>query len=55
MRTLPIGLMAFDSSYGRETPLIMAASLMAMIPPIILFLFLQKYLVKGIQLGAVKG
>jgi ABC-type maltose transport system permease subunit len=26
-----------------------------MIPPIILFLLLQKYLVKGIQLGAVKG
>jgi ABC-type glycerol-3-phosphate transport system permease component len=55
LRTLPIGLLAFDSTYGRETPLIMAASLMAMLPPVILFLFLQKYLVKGIQLGAVKG
>ena len=30
-------------------------SLLAMIPPIILFLLLQKYLVRGIQLGAVKG
>ena len=55
LRVLPIALQAFDSSYGRETPLIMAASLLAMIPPIILFLLLQKYLVKGIQLGAVKG
>lgn len=55
LRTLPIGLLAFDSTYGRETPLIMAASLMAMLPPVILFLCLQKYLVKGIQLGAVKG
>lgn len=55
LRTLPIGLLAFDSTYGRETPLIMAASLMAMIPPVILFLSLQKYLVRGIQLGAVKG
>lgn len=55
LRTLPIGLLAFDSTYGRETPLIMAGSLMAMIPPVLLFLFLQKYLVKGIQLGAVKG
>jgi multiple sugar transport system permease protein len=55
LRTLPIGLQAFDSSYGRETPLIMAASLLAMVPPVILFLLLQKYLVKGIQLGAVKG
>jgi len=55
LRTLPIGLMAFDSTYGRETPLIMAASLMAMIPPTVIFIVLQKYLVKGIQLGAVKG
>jgi ABC-type glycerol-3-phosphate transport system permease component len=55
LRTLPIGLMAFDSTYGRETPLIMAASLMAMVPPTVIFIVLQKYLVKGIQLGAVKG
>ena len=55
LRTLPIGLLAFNTSYGQETPLIMAASLMAMIPPIIIFIVLQKYLVKGIQLGAVKG
>jgi len=55
LRVLPIGLLAFDSTYGRETPLIMAGSLMAMVPPVILFVLLQKYLVKGIQLGAVKG
>ncbi|MEM1423826.1 MAG: carbohydrate ABC transporter permease [Planctomycetota bacterium] len=55
LRTLPIGLRAFDSSYGVDTPALMAASLMAMIPPIIIFIFLQRYLVKGIQLGAVKG
>ncbi len=55
LRVLPVGLLQFDSTYGRETPAIMAASLMAMVPPIILFLLLQKYLVKGIQLGAVKG
>lgn len=55
LRTLPIGLLVFDSTYGRETPLIMAASLMAMIPPVLVFLLLNRYLVKGIQLGAVKG
>ncbi len=55
LRTLPLGLLQFDSTYGPETNLIMAASLMAMLPPIILFIVLQKYLVKGIQLGAVKG
>lgn len=55
LRTLPIGLLTFDSTYGRETPLIMAASLMAMVPPVVIFLVLNKYLVKGIQIGAVKG
>ncbi len=55
LRTLPIGLRVFDSTYGTDTPALMAASLMAMIPPIIIFVALQKYLVKGIQLGAVKG
>jgi len=55
LRTLPIGLLFFDSSYGRETTLLMAASVMAMIPLIVLFIVGQKFFVKGIQLGAVKG
>ncbi len=53
--TLPIGLMFFDSSRGQSTHLLMAAVTMSVIPMILLFVFLQKYLVKGIQLGAVKG
>jgi multiple sugar transport system permease protein len=55
LRTLPIGLLEFDTSYGQDTPKIMAASLLAMIPAALLFIVMQKYLVKGIQLGAVKG
>jgi ABC-type glycerol-3-phosphate transport system permease component len=55
LRTLPIGIMYFDSNYGRETNLIMAASVMSVIPPVILFVAAQKFLVRGIQLGAVKG
>ena len=55
LRTLPIGLLAFDTSQGRETQLIMAASVMTMLPLVVLFLFGQRYFVKGIQLGAVKG
>ncbi len=55
LRTLPIGLLQFDTIYGRQTNLLMAASTLAIIPPIILFLAGQKFLVKGIQLGAVKG
>ena len=55
LRTLPIGMLYFDTMYGRQTNLIMAASVMNIIPLIILFVVSQKYLVKGIQLGAVKG
>ncbi len=53
--TLPIGLLYFDSTQGQATHLLMAAVTMSVVPLIILFVVLQKYLVKGIQLGAVKG
>ncbi len=53
--TLPIGLLFFDSSQGQQTNLLMAAITMSVIPMILIFVLLQKYLVKGIQLGAVKG
>ncbi len=55
LRTLPIGMLFFSSDYGRQTNLIMAASVMNILPLVILFVISQKYLVKGIQLGAVKG
>jgi len=53
--TLPIGLLYFDSTAGQETNLLMAAVTMSVLPMILIFVVLQKYLVKGIQLGAVKG
>ena len=52
---LPIGLLYFNSTRGQSTHLLMAAATMSIIPMIILFVVLQKYLVKGIQIGAVKG
>ena len=53
--TLPIGLLWFDSTQGQTTHLMMAAATMMIAPMVILFILLQKYMVKGIQLGAVKG
>jgi ABC-type glycerol-3-phosphate transport system permease component len=55
LRTLPIGMLYFDTMYGKQTNLIMAASVMNIVPLIILFIVMQKHLVQGIQLGAVKG
>ncbi|MCX7016257.1 MAG: carbohydrate ABC transporter permease [Candidatus Sumerlaeota bacterium] len=53
--TLPIGLMFFDSTRGQATHLLMAAVTMSVLPMIVLFVLLQRYLVRGIQLGAIKG
>ena len=53
--TLPIGLLNLDSTYGRQTELILAATVMSVLPLVVLFVILQKQLIRGIQLGAVKG
>lgn len=59
LRTLPIGMLYFSAEggagYERQTELMMAATVMNIVPLIILFVILQRYLVRGIQLGAVKG
>jgi multiple sugar transport system permease protein len=55
MRTIPVGLLSFQGEYGQQTELIMAATVMNIIPLIILFIVMQKQLVSGIQLGGVKG
>jgi ABC-type glycerol-3-phosphate transport system permease component len=53
--TLPVGMLFFDSIYGQSTHLLMAAVTMSVAPLIVVFVVLQRYLVRGIQLGAVKG
>ena len=53
--TLPVGLLFFDSSYGQATNLLMAAVTMSVVPLIIVFALLQRHLISGIQVGAVKG
>ncbi len=55
LKTLPVGMLFFDSVYDRQTNLMMAATVMNIVPLILVFVVSQKYLVKGIQLGAVKG
>lgn len=53
--TLPIGLLSFESESGQLTHLLMAAVTMSVLPLIVIFFFLQRYFVAGIQAGAVKG
>ena len=53
--TLPVGLLFFDSEHGQATHLLMAAVTMSVVPLIVLFVIMQRQLIRGIQLGAVKG
>lgn len=55
LRTLPIGMLAFNTNYVQQTNLLMAGTMLTMLPVLVLFIVLQRYLVEGIQLGAVKG
>ena len=49
------GLIVFEGVYGSNWPALAAAVLMLMIPMLILFLFLQRYIISGLTEGAVKG
>ncbi len=54
-KTLQIGIKMFISQYSAEYGLIMAASVISLIPVLIMFMLLQQYFVAGITTGAVKG
>ena len=51
--TLPIGLRAFQQQTGTEWDLLMAASLIVMLPVIILFFALQRYFVQGMAMSGL--
>jgi multiple sugar transport system permease protein len=51
LRNVPIGLLTFQGQYGNQTELLMAATVICIVPLIVMFLFLQKRLVRGIHLG----
>jgi multiple sugar transport system permease protein len=55
LRTIPIGLLSFQTDYGQQTELIMAATVMNIVPLIVLFIVMQRQIVSGIQMGGVKG
>lgn len=53
-RTLPLGIYSFLGQYTVEWHFLMAAALIAVVPVVILFLSIERYLVKGLTAGAVK-
>jgi multiple sugar transport system permease protein len=55
LKTLPIGLAHFQDSYTTEYHVLMAASVIVMVPVLIVFLIGQRYFVRGIALSGMKG
>jgi multiple sugar transport system permease protein len=55
LKTVQIGLRMFISQYSSEYGLIMAASVVALIPVLFIFLSLQKYFVQGVATSGLKG
>lgn len=53
--TVSIGLFSFQGQYSTDWRVIAAASVIAMAPLLIMFIGLQRYFIKGLVEGAVKG
>ena len=53
--TLALGLRSFRDAYQVEWAYLMAASLVAMSPVIVLFFVAQRYFIQGVVITGVKG
>jgi multiple sugar transport system permease protein len=53
--TFPVGLLSFVSKFSVDFGQMMAAGVLALIPACLFFLLIQRYLVRGLTAGAVKG
>ena len=54
MRTLMVGLQAFNQDAGSDFNLLMAASTFAVLPVVVLFFFLQRFFIQGIARTGLK-
>ena len=53
--TLPIALSTLNGQYNTEYNVLMAGSLISMIPIILIYIFAQKYFKNGLMAGGIKG
>ena len=53
--TLPIALSTLNGQYNTEYNVLMAGSLISMIPIVLIYIFAQKYFQNGIMAGGIKG
>ena len=53
--TLPIALASLSREHWQDTELMMAGSVVTVLPVLVLFLAMQRYYLAGLMLGSVKG
>ena len=53
--TLPVALANLMGEHVQDTELMMAGSVLTVLPVMLVFLFLQRYYIQGIMVGSVKG
>ncbi|MCL2464041.1 MAG: carbohydrate ABC transporter permease [Micrococcales bacterium] len=53
--TVPVGLATLQGVQGTDYPVLMAGSLLAIVPMVLIFVFLQKQFIQGIAMSGSKG
>jgi len=54
-QTLPVGLQAFNQQYNTDYSMLMAGSVIAILPILVIFIAFQRYFVQGISLTGIRG
>ena len=55
LMTVTIGISYFIGQYYADTPLLMAASFVSIVPTVLLFVVAQRYFIRGVVLSGLKG
>ena len=55
MQTLPVALAGMSREHVQDNELMMAGAVVTVLPVLLLFLAMQRYYLRGIMLGSVKG
>jgi ABC-type glycerol-3-phosphate transport system permease component len=55
MKTLPLALSVLNSQFGDNFAMVMAGAVVATIPVLVVFIFFQKFFVKGITFTGIKA
>jgi multiple sugar transport system permease protein len=53
--TLPVGLASFSGEFQTEWEMVMTGASVATLPMLLVFVVLQKYIVRGVMLAGIKG